>query len=104
MLLWTSDQEEFPIILVAHQGATLNNVFDHDFNSTERLGQNVVQRGENNKYKEAEDAHDDRHEKINEADHSHRALAEDDHRKADKSVDQAHQDIESGRDLAGLQN
>lgn len=84
--------------------ACLLNVLNFNFKSPEPLGQNVVDRRENDKEDETENAGEDRPKKINDAHDSEVFAAENEHRDASQSVHQTHQDIESSHDLAGLQN
>src|SRR5579872_4388863 len=83
---------------------SLLDVLDLEFKSAERLGQKVVQRGENNKEDEADDGHHDRPKEVHESDDSNLTFAENNHRNPDERVEKTQQEIESGQDLAGLQN
>jgi hypothetical protein len=46
-------------------GRPLVNVLDFEFKSTEPLGQQIVNRGENREEDETENAHNDRPQKVN---------------------------------------
>jgi hypothetical protein len=85
-------------------GGQFVNVFDFNFKSPEPLGQKVVDRGEYHEEDETENTEKDRPQKVNNSDDSELVVAEDDHWNADERVNEAHQDIESGHDLAGLEN
>jgi hypothetical protein len=82
----------------------LVNVLNLNFKSTEPLGQEIVNRGENHEKNETENTGKDRSQKINNSDDSELVAAEDNHRNADESVDEAHQNIEGGHYLAGLED
>ena len=82
----------------------LVNVLNLNFKSTEPIGQEIVNRGENHEKNETENTGKDRSQKINNSDDSELVAAEDDHRNADESVDEAHQNIEGGHYLAGLED
>src|SRR6185436_8225875 len=82
----------------------LVNVLDLNFKSPKPLGQQVVNGRENDKEDEAENAHDDRHEHVNDAHDLEWPAAENYHGDPDESVDETHQDIERGQYLAGLKN
>jgi hypothetical protein len=80
------------------------NVLNFDFKAAQPLGQQVVKRRENDEENETENAGKYRPQKVNNSDDSELLVAEDNHRDADESVHKAHQDIEGGHHLAGLQN
>ena len=82
----------------------LVNVLNFNFKAAERFGQTVVNRGENHEEDETENASKYRPQKVNESNDSELVVAEDDHRNADQSVDEAHQHIKGGHYLAGLEN
>jgi hypothetical protein len=86
-----------------HLGCSVN-VLDFDFKAPEPLGQKVIERGENHKEHETQNASEDRPQNVKYSDDSHLVVTEDNHWNADHSVDTAHQDIESGHYLAGLKN
>ena len=82
----------------------LVNILDFNFKAAERLGQQVVNRGENHEENETENTGKYRPQQVNESDDADLVAAEDDHRNADESVNEAHQDIKGGHYLAGLEN
>lgn len=82
----------------------LVSVLDFNFYSTEPLGQKVVNCCENDKEDEAENAHDEGHQKVNDSYDLELLVTEDNHGNPDECVDEAHQDIERGQYLAGLEN
>jgi hypothetical protein len=82
----------------------LVHVLNFNFKSTEPIGQKVVNRRENHEEDETENTGKDRSHKVNNSDDPELVAAEDDHRNADECVDEAHQDIEGGHYLAGLED
>lgn len=81
----------------------LLNVFNFDFKSTEPLGQEVVKRSEYREENKTENTGKDWPKKVNNSNNAEIFTAEDDHRNAYESIEEAHQTIESGQYLAGLQ-
>ena len=83
---------------------TLVHVFDFNFKSSEPLGQKIVDRREDDEEDKAEDAQEDRSEHIQKSNFLYHRVAEDHHPNPDGNVNETYQDLESGHDLAGLQD
>ena len=80
------------------------NIFNFDLHSTKPLGQSIVDSRKNYEEYEAQDSHENRHQRIDGSQHLNLRSAEEDHWDADKSVNKPKQDIHSSHYLTGLQD
>jgi hypothetical protein len=79
-------------------------ILDLEFKSTQPFGQDVVQRRENHEKNEAKYSQDDRHADKDDALNPYGGVAKDQKRNPNQGINEAHQEIERGEYLAGLEN